>query len=265
MRVIRVVDYAEMSDVCAHLVMRLAQEKADLVLGLPTGGTPLGMYTRLVSAVRAGTVDLSRVTVFNLDEYVGLPPAHAQSYHAYMARHLYDQPGVRFDRDRLHVPPGTAADLVAACDAYEASIAAAGGLDIAILGVGTNGHIAFNEPGCSLASRTRVVRLSDRTVLDNARFFADPGTVPRHAMTMGVGTIRDARALLLMASGAGKAQAVSAALEGPVTSRCPASAVQLHPRAVIVLDEEAASALTVRHPTRAELEADPHAMKFLFG
>jgi len=264
MRVIRVVDYAEMSDVCASLVRRIVGEKPDAVLGLPTGGTPLGMYARLVSAVRAGALDASRVTVFNLDEYVGLPQDHAQSYHAYMARHLYDQAGVRFDRERLHVPDGTAPDLAAACAAYEAAIAAAGGLDVAILGIGANGHIAFNEPGCSLASRTRVVRLSDRTVLDNARFFADPETVPRHAMTMGVGTIRDARALLLMASGAGKAQAVSAALEGPVTSRCPASAIQLHPAAVVVLDEEAASALTVRHPTRAELEADPHAMRFLF-
>lgn len=264
MRVIRVVDYAEMSDVCASLLTGLVNEKPDLVLALPTGGTPLGMYTRLVSAIRAGAADLSRVTVFNLDEYVGLPSDHAQSYHAYMARHLYDQPGVRFDPQRLHVPDGNAPDLVAACEAYEAGIAAAGGVDVALLGIGANGHIAFNEPGCSLSSRTRVVRLSERTVLDNARFFADPAAVPRHAITMGVGTIRDSHRLILMASGASKAQGISAALEGPVTSRCPASAIQLHPRAVVVLDEEAASALTVRHPTRAELEADPYAMKFLF-
>lgn len=264
MRVIRVADYQEMSEFAVALVARLVQAKPELVLGLPTGGTPLGMYARLVQAIRSGTLDLSRVTIFNLDEYVGLTENHMQSYAAYMRRHLYDQAGVRFEPSRIHLPNGNAPDLVGACGAYEAAISAAGGIDVAILGLGANGHIAFNEPGCSLASRTRVVRLSERTVLDNARFFADPAAVPRHAVTMGVGTIRDAHAVLLLASGAGKAHAIATALEGPVTSRCPASALQLHPSAVVVLDEDAAAALTVRHPTRADAEADPFAMDFLF-
>lgn len=264
MRVIRVADYQEMSDLCASLVVAQIKAKPDIVLGVPTGGTPLGMYARLVETFRAGEVDVRRASFFNLDEYVGLPHEHAQSYHAYMRRHLYDQVEDAFTPENLHVPDGNAGDLQKACESYEAAIRAAGGMDLCMLGIGANGHVAFNEPGCSLASRVRVVRLAERTVLDNARFFADPATVPRHAMTMGTGTIRDARALILLASGEGKAAAVAAALEGPVTSRCPASIVQLHPRVVFLVDEAAASGLTVRHPSWEEYRSDPHAETFLF-
>ena len=263
MRVIRVENHEALSDLSAGLLAERIAARPDIVLGLPTGGTPLGVYTRLVAEIRAGALDVSQVTVFNLDEYVGLPPDHIQSYHAYMRRHLYDQ--VAFDESRLHIPDGNAADLVESCRAYEAAIAAARGIDLTILGMGANGHIAFNEPGGSLGSRVRVVRLSERTVLDNARFFADPEAVPRHAVTMGVGTIRDSHALLLIASGKGKAPGIAAALEGPVTSRCPASAIQLHPRVVVVVDEDAASLLEGRHPTRTEFLADPYAAQFLFS
>lgn len=262
MRVIRVADYTEMSALCAELVALRVREKADIVLGFPTGGTPLGMYSQLVSLVRSGALDVSAVTVFNLDEYVGVPRTHPQSYFAYMRRHLYDQ--VAFDERRLNMPDGNAPDPVAACSEYEDAIRGAGGLDLTILGIGANGHIAFNEPGCGLGSRVRVVRLSERTVLDNARFFADPKTVPRHAITMGVGTILDSRSLLMLAAGEGKAQAIAAALEGPVTTRCPASAIQLHARGVVVVDEAAAALLKTRHPTREEFFADPYASRFLF-
>ena len=263
MRVVRVADYKEMSRFCAGIVAQRVQAQPEIVLALPTGGTPLGMYGELVRRVRAGELDLTRVTCFNLDEYVGLPPEHTQSYHAYLRRHLYDQ--VPFDESRLHVADGNAPDMMAACLAYEAAMEKAGGLELTMLGIGSNGHIAFNEPGCSLASGVRVVRLSERTVLDNARFFADRDAVPCHAITMGVGTIRSSRSLLMLAAGAGKARAVAAALEGPLTSRCPASAMQLHPRVVVVIDEAAASELKVRHPTCAEWEADPYASRFLFS
>ncbi len=262
MRVIRVADYGEMSRLAAELVAERVRALASPVLALPTGGTPLGMYQALVATIRAGALDVGGVTVFNLDEYVGLPAEHEQSYHAFMRRHLYDQ--VRFDEGRVHLPDGNAADPLAACAAYEAAIEAVGGLDLAVLGIGANGHIAFNEPGCGLSSGVRVVRLSERTVLDNARFFADRAMVPRHAITMGVGTIRSARGLLLLASGDGKAAALAAALEGPVTSRCPASALQLHPSAVVIADEAAATQLSVRHWSWEEYRADPYASRFLF-
>ncbi len=262
MRVIRVTDYSDVSRLAAELVAERVRALADPVLALPTGGTPLGMYQSLVEIIRKGDLDVSHITAFNLDEYVGLPPEHDQSYHAFMRRHLYDQ--VAFNEDNLHVPDGNATDLVDACSSYEKSMTAAGGLDLAILGIGANGHIAFNEPGCGLSSSVRVVRLSENTVLDNARFFADPSMVPRHAITMGVGTIRNARGLLLLASGGGKAAALAEALEGPVTSRCPASALQLHPSAVVVADEAAASKLSVKHWSWDEYQADPYASRFLF-
>ncbi len=262
MRVIRVTDHAEVSALAAELLAKFIAEHDEVVLALPTGGTPLGMYNELVTLARTGALDLGRATVFNLDEYVGLPSDHSQSYASYMRRHLYDR--AEFDPTKLHIPDGNAEDLVAACASYEGRIAEAGGLDIAVLGIGANGHIAFNEPGCGLNSRVRVVRLSDRTVLDNARFFDDPRAVPRHAITMGVGTIRSSRALMMLASGEGKAAAVAAALEGPVTTRCPASAIQLHPSAVVILDEEAASALRVRPWSKEEFLADPYAPQFLF-
>lgn len=262
MRVIRVSDYQEVSRIAARLVADQVRERPRPVLALPTGGTPLGMYQKLVDMVRSGDLDVGSVTTFNLDEYVGLPHDHEQSYHAFMRRHLFDQ--VQFDEARVHIPDGNAADPMQACVDYEAAVQAAGGLDLAILGIGANGHIAFNEPGCGLGSGVRVVRLSERTVLDNARFFADQAMVPRHAITMGVGTIRSARGLLLLASGEGKADALAAAIEGAVTSRCPASALQLHPSAVVLADEAAASKLSVRPWTWDEYREDPYASRFLF-
>ena len=215
------------------------------VLGCATGSTPIGLYQRLTARHAEESLDFSGVTTFNLDEYVGLPPEHPQSYWRFMREHLFDH--VDIAADRIHIPDGMAADLDAACAAYEQCIEEAGGIDLQILGIGSNAHLAFNEPGSSLGSRTRVQTLTGKTLADNARFFGEGETQPRTAVTMGLGTIMEARKLLMMASGTGKAAAVRDALEGPVTAMCPASVLQMHPHAHILLDEEAASALAYRH------------------
>ncbi|MGR3464487.1 glucosamine-6-phosphate deaminase [Limimaricola sp.] len=202
------------------------------------------VYARLVEAVRAGTVRLDRMTSFNLDEYVGLPPDHAQSYHAFMRAQLIAPLGL--DPARLHLPRGDAPDPVAEARRYEAAILAAGGIDLQLLGIGENGHIGFNEPSSSLASPTRVKTLNRGTRAANARFFGPGETVPRHAITMGIATILQARHALMLATGAHKAAAVAAMAEGPVSARCPASALQMHPRATIVLDAAAAAKLELR-------------------
>lgn len=237
-------DYDALSERAARLVSeeirRRSLRTGRAVLGCATGSTPIGLYQRLV----AEGPDFSRVTTFNLDEYVGLPPEHPQSYWRFMREHLFDHVGI--DTDRIHIPDGMAADLDAACAAYEQSIEEAGGIDLQILGIGSNAHLAFNEPGSSLGSRTRVQTLTAKTLADNARFFGEGETQSRTAVTMGLGTIMEARKLLLLASGTGKAAAVRDALEGPVTAMCPASVLQMHPHVHILLDEAAASALAYR-------------------
>ena len=211
------------------------------VLGVATGSSPLTTYAALADLVATGRLDLSRAHAFALDEYVGLGAGHPQSYHSVIRRHVIEP--LRMDPDRVHVPDGTASDLDQACLDYERAIADAGGVDIQILGVGTNGHIGFNEPSSSLASRTRVKTLTQRTREDNRRFFDSLDDVPTHCLTQGLGTIMDARAVVLVASGAHKAAAVAAVVEGPVTARRPGSVLQFHPNATIVVDEEAASLL----------------------
>jgi len=238
-------DEQAMSDRGAQLVIEQIRRKPDSVLGFATGSSPLGVYQRLVDAHRGAGLDFSKVTTFNLDEYVGLPPTHEQSYHHFMWAHLFNH--VDVDPGRVHIPHGTAEDPEQFCRWYEDRIAAAGGIDLQILGIGANGHLAFNEPGSSLGSRTRVKTLTEKTVRDNARFFDRTEDVPSAAITMGIGTIMDARRLLLVATGEGKADAMRATLEGPVTAMVPATIVQLHRHAHVILDEAAASKLEYRH------------------
>ncbi|WP_341975593.1 glucosamine-6-phosphate deaminase [Microbacterium sp. LTA6] len=223
----------------AQEIVELIDSRPDAVLGLATGSTPLTVYQALRS--RLADHDVSQVRGFALDEYVGLDPAHPESYRSVITREVVEPLGL--DPRRIHVPNGAAASIERAGADYEAAIAAAGGVDLQILGIGTDGHIGFNEPGSSFASQTRVKTLTEQTRADNARFFDSVDDVPRHCITQGLGTILRARHLVLLAFGAGKAQAVADAVEGPLTAFLPGSAVQLHPHATIVVDEAAASRL----------------------
>ena len=211
------------------------------VLGLATGSSPLLAYAELIRRHREEGLSFARASAFLLDEYVGLPAGHPQSYRQVIRRELTDH--VDLDPARVHAPDGTHPDPVAAAAAYEEQLVAAGPVDVQLLGIGTNGHIGFNEPSSSLASPTRLKTLTSRTRADNARFFASPDAVPRHVLTQGLGTITRARHLVLTAAGAHKAAAVAAAVEGPVSASCPASVLQLHPHATVVVDEAAAGRL----------------------
>ena len=226
----------------ADLVAALLARKPDAVLGLATGSSPLGLYDELAHRYEDGAVSFARARGFTLDEYVGLPAGHPESYRAVIDREIVGR--VDFAPGAVAGPDGSAADLTAACAEYEAAIAAAGGVDLQILGIGSNGHIAFNEPGSSLVSRTRVEVLSAQTRRDNARFFAgEVSAVPHHCLTQGLGTIMEARQIVLIATGAGKAAAVRELVEGAVSARWPATLLQFHPRVTVLIDETAASAL----------------------
>jgi glucosamine-6-phosphate deaminase len=236
--------YAEMSRAAAQEIADVLNAKPNAVLGMATGSTPLGVYQELVKMHRRGEIDFSHVTTFNLDEYVGLPVTHPQSYHHFMHENFFRQ--INIPAQNVHIPSGTTTNYRAFCEWYENRIRECGGIDLQILGIGSDGHIAFNEPGSSLSSRTRLKTLAKPTIDDNARFFERPEDVPIYAITMGVGTILEARQILLLANGAKKAQAVAAAVEGPVTSMITASALQMHPSAKAFLDESAASKLKMR-------------------
>ena len=225
------------TEIAARLVARLLKEKPDAVLGLATGSTPLLLYRSLVEM----RLDWSRVRTFNLDEYLGLAPDHPQSYHHFMWENLFRHVNVR--PENVHIPDGLAQDVPGFCADYEARIRAVGGIDLQLLGIGGDGHIGFNEPSSSLASRTRIKTLTQRTRADNARFFASADEVPSHVITMGIGTIMEARTNLLLAFGDKKAQALAEAAEGPITAMNPASVLQLHPDARVCLDEAAATQL----------------------
>jgi glucosamine-6-phosphate deaminase len=241
MKVIIAEDYDEMSQRAAQVIVPLLQGKPDAVLGTATGSTPEGLYGRLIRAHADGPADFARVRCFALDEYVGLPGDHPQSYHRFMREKLFDH--VNIPPENAHLPDGMAESLSAECDRYEEAIREAGGIDLQVLGIGRDGHIGFNEPGTSLASRTHVAALTRQTIEDNARFFPNARDVPHFAVTMGIGTILEARRCLLLASGAGKAEAVRDAIEGPVSARVAASALQLHPDALFIVDRPAASRL----------------------
>jgi glucosamine-6-phosphate deaminase len=236
----------EIAVLAADAVEAVVRSKPAAVLGLATGSTPLPTYRELRRRHAAATgPGYAAVTCFNLDEYVGLPTreagVHEQSYRATIARELTD--GLDIGPGQVNGPDPSPDGLPTAGERYEELIAAAGGIDLQFLGIGSDGHLAFNEPGSSLASRTRIKTLTTQTRKDNARFFGSPDEVPTHVLTQGIGTILRARHLLLIVTGPSKADAVAAAVEGPVTASCPASALQLHPHVTVLLDQAAASRL----------------------
>ncbi|MCD6235654.1 MAG: glucosamine-6-phosphate deaminase [Thaumarchaeota archaeon] len=245
MKVVITKDYWEMSRLAARIIADVIRSKPNIVLGLATGGTPEGCYRELVRMHKEEGLDFSQVITFNLDEYVGLPLDHPQSYHHYMDVHLFNH--VNIKRENIHIPDGTAEDLEKHCREYEEAIKKAGGIDLQLLGIGRNGHIGFNEPGSPFNSRTRVVKLTETTRRDNARFFGSLDEVPTHAITMGLATIMEARKILLLASGLNKAEAVAKAVEGPKTPDVPASILQDHPDCTFIIDREAASKLKGRY------------------
>ena len=244
MEVVICPSYEDLSKAAARTVAQLVRAKPNAVLGGATGSSPVGLYKELIRMHKEENLDFSHVTTFNLDEYVGLPQHHPQSYHYFMFDNLFKH--INLPPANVHVPSGTSHDHEAFCTWYEERIKECGGIDLQILGIGSDGHIAFNEPGSSLASRTRKVTLAQPTIDDNARFFEKRSDVPIHAISMGVGTILEARKLLMVVNGANKADALAAAVEGPVTCMCTASALQLHPDAIVFTDEAAASKLKMR-------------------
>jgi glucosamine-6-phosphate deaminase len=230
------------AEAVARFLAECLSEEPRLVLGLPTGRTPIPMYQELVRLHQRRRVDLSRATTFNLDEFVGVQPDERGSYRQFMTRHLFAH--VNLDPTRTHVPRGDARNPSAEAARYEAEIAAEGGLDIAVLGIGANGHIGFNEPAAALPARTSVVTLKASTRRSNAEAFGGRAArVPARAISMGMGTILSARHIILLATGTSKAKIVAKALAGPITTRVPASLLQGHPRVVFVLDRAAAARL----------------------
>jgi glucosamine-6-phosphate deaminase len=243
MRIIVVKDKEAMGKRAADMVQDEMARHPNPVIGLATGSTPLPLYQELARRCKEEGLDFSTSITFNLDEYVGLDPSHDQSYRYFMNKNLFDH--INIVKRNTHVPDGMAEDIEAFCDEYERMIDDCGGIDLQVLGIGSNGHIGFNEPGSSIGSLTRIKTLTPQTIADNARFFAKKEDVPTLAITMGIGTIFNAAKCILLATGANKADAVKAACEGPVTSMCPASALQLHRYATMVITEDAASKLTI--------------------
>jgi glucosamine-6-phosphate deaminase len=239
MRIVRAKDYDDMSRKAGNIMAAQVVAKPDCVLGLATGSTPIGAYKRLIEGYEAGDLDFSQVKTYNLDEYRGLPGTHDQSYRYFMNVNLFDH--VNIDKANTHVPDGLMEDYEAACAEYDAAVAAAGGQDLQLLGIGNNGHIGFNEPGDAFVKGTHCVDLTESTIQANSRLFDSIDDVPRQAYTMGIGTIMAAKMVLVMANGEVKAQAVHDMIYGPITPSCQASILQLHPNVVVVADEAALS------------------------
>jgi len=246
-------DNEEVNKQAAQLIAGAIRKKSSLTLGLATGNTMVGLYQQLVRLHQAGLLDFSQVMTFNLDEYLGLPGSHPQSFHHFMHENFFRH--VNVPPRNIHIPDGSIrGDYDAYCASYEQSIRAAGGIDLQLLGIGRNGHIGFNEPTSSLASRMRLKVLSRETLDDNSKFFGPGEERPGCAITMGIGTILEARKVLLLATGASKAAAVAKSIEGPITCAVSASALQLHPDVTFVLDEPAAAQLTQRDYYRRVLQ-----------
>lgn len=231
----------EMSKEAARIFADRIRKKPNIVLGLATGGTPVKMYKELIRMHKEEGLDFSKVVTFNLDEYLGLSGDHDQSYRYFMNDNLFNH--INIDKKNTHVLNGKAADPAKECKEYEQAIKKAGGIDIQLLGIGGNGHIAFNEPGSPKDSRTRVVDLTEETIRDNARFFANESEVPRQALSMGNGSIMDAKEVVLIADKASKADAIAKSVEGPVTEKVPASLLQPHSNVTFIVDKDAASKL----------------------
>ncbi len=236
----------------ARIMADMIRSKPQAVLGLATGGTPVNVYQELVRQHQEEDLDFSGIKTFNLDEYVGLGPKHPQSFRFFMQENLFDH--VNIDPAQTHVPDGRALDFDGHCRHYEQRIAEAGGIDLQLLGIGVDGHIAFNEPGSSLGSRTRLKTLAGETIRQNEKYFPEGEQVPRLALTMGVGTILESRSCLLLATGSHKASAIRSMVEGPVTAQITASALQLH-REVTVIVDEAAGGWLERRDYYADVEA----------
>ncbi len=249
MRLIIEPNYEQLSKWAANYVaarINKANPTADkpFVLGLPTGSSPLGMYNNLIELYKGGKVSFEHVVTFNMDEYVGLPQDHPESYHSFMWNNFFNHIDIK--KDNTNILNGNAIDLEAECAAYEAKIKSVGGIDLFLGGVGPDGHLAFNEPGSSLSSRTRIKTLMTETIIANSRFFDnDVSQVPKTAVTVGVGTVLDAKEVLIMVNGFGKARALHHAVEGSVNQMWTISALQLHPKAIIVTDEAACAELKV--------------------
>lgn len=241
MEVVICSDEAEVGRVAADRVVAWLAGNQTPVLGVATGSSPIKLYEELARRAAAGAVDFSHGLAFALDEYVGISPDHELSYKQTIRRTVQEPFGM--DPARVRVPDGAARDLATAAQEYDDAISELGGVDVQILGVGTNGHIGFNEPTSSFSSRTRVKTLTQQTRDDNARFFAEGEAVPTHCVTQGLGTIMDAHAIVLVATGEHKADAIAAMVEGPVSASCPASILQFHPKALIVIDEAAGAKL----------------------
>lgn len=243
MQIIVARNYESLSQKAADFVVSAILLKPSLVLALPTGSTPLGMYKFLVELYNRKKVDFSQVKVFDLDEYCGLTPEHSQSYAFYLRHNFLSQ--VNLKKENIHLQDGLL-DVSQASQyskQFEETIEEVGGIDLAILGIGRNGHIGFNEPGSKVDSLTRVIDLDDKTIQDNSRFFENISEVPRKAVTMGIGTILNSQKILLLAAGKNKAEVINSSMEGPVTVRVPASILQRHPAVTIILDQDAASQL----------------------
>ena len=249
MRLIIKQDYQSISQWAAdYVVARINAAKPTaerpFVLGLPTGSSPLGMYKALIDANKAGKVSFQNVVTFNMDEYIGLPEGHPESYHSFMWNNFFSHIDIK--KEHVHILNGNAADPIKECADYEEAIKAAGGIDLFLGGIGPDGHIAFNEPGSSLSSRTRIKTLTTDTIIANSRFFeGDVNKVPKTAMTVGVGTVMDAREVLILVNGHSKARALQQAVEGAVNQMWTITALQLHPHGIIVADEAACAELKV--------------------
>ena len=226
----------------AVLIAGQVIDKPKSVLGLATGSTPLPIYRELIAMWHRGVIDFGSVTTYNLDEYVGLGPDHPCSYRRFMQENLFSH--INVPQDNIHIPNGLAADVDAECAAYDAAIAAAGRLDLQLLGLGANGHIGFNEPAAVFTTHSYCVKLTEQTLKDNRRFFEDGAPMPTHALTMGIASIMQAKRIVLVATGKNKAAAVRAMIEGPVDPMVPASILQMHRHATILLDADAASLLS---------------------
>lgn len=239
MKIYRVKDYQELSRKAANIIAAQLITKPDCVLGLATGSSPIGTYDNLVSMYENGDLDFSDVTTVNLDEYKGLDGSNDQSYRYFMNHHLFER--VNIPLEHTHVPDGTIEDSEKACAAYNEIIRQAGTIDLQLLGLGHDGHIGFNEPADFFADETHCVDLTETTIQANKRFFASEDDVPRQAYTMGVGTIMRAKTVLVIVSGADKAEILNKVIHGPVTPQVPASILQFHPNTIIVADEAALS------------------------
>lgn len=245
--------YDELSRQAARIVAHAVRSNPSITLGLATGSTTLGMYKELVRLHKEQGLDFSKVTTFNLDEYLGLSADHPQSFHCFMRENFFDH--VNAAPAKIHIPDGTIrGDYEEYCLGYERAIREAGGIDLQILGIGRNGHIGFNEPTSSFGSRTRLKVLTGETIEDNRKSFLPGEEVPECAVTMGIGTILEARKILLLATGAAKAETVAQAIEGPITASVTASCLQLHPDVTFVIDEAAASQLKQREYYRRVME-----------